>query len=291
MDGDKGLVYAKTSKIVSCCSKVTALSVSCRWSGEVYIAMFRRPMLCGLNQLWRSIVEFEELPKGARRPLKREVAHELARCVGLLPLAVMNLRTSADSRVTASDASTTGGGVCVSRGLTRYGVTVSAGAVRGDLPEAHDFIQVLSIGPFDGISALRVALDALGLPVAGHISVEKFADARRVVESYFPDTWYVELVTEELVEQRALRYSSAGVVIVGAGPPCQGVSGLNSDRRGALRGYRSCLFTHVPRVTKLVKKTFVWAQVQSGNPIGIRWTTTNSRGGPTIWQGRGLPVS
>ena len=32
--------------------------------------------------------------------------------------------------------------------------------------------QVLSVGLFDGIGALRVACDFLGLPVAGHVSVE-----------------------------------------------------------------------------------------------------------------------
>ena len=49
---------------------------------------------------------------------------------------------------------------------------------------------------------------------------------------------------------------------IGAGPPCQGVSGLNSERRGALRDHRSCLFSHVWRIKELLKKHFVWAQVR-----------------------------
>ena len=96
------------------------------------------------------------------------------------------------------------------------------------------------------------------------MSVETAAEARRVVESYFPDTIFVEdveLIDDKMVQDGALRFSSVGVVIIGAGPPCQGVSGLNADRRGALRDCKSCLFAHVLRVTQLVRKIFVWAQV------------------------------
>ena len=188
--------------------------------------------------------------------------HELARFLWLLPLAFINLRIPADPLLTTSDASTSGGGITVSRGLTPYGAAASTSWVRGDLPEEHDFVQVLSIGLFDGISALRVALDALGLPIAGHVSIE----ARPVVESFFPDTIFVEdveSVDEAMVLSWSLKFSNVGVVLIGAGPPCQAVSGLNSDRCGALRYLRSGLFAHVPRVVDLCKKTFVWAQVRS----------------------------
>ena len=56
---------------------------------------------------------------------------------------------------------------------------------------------MLSVKLFDGVSALRVGLDVLGIPVASHISVERSPEARRV-----------------------------GVVAIGSGAPCQGVSGL-----------------------------------------------------------------
>ena len=58
------------------------------------------------------------------------------------------------------------------------------------------------------------------------------------------------------VVSRRLLWSSWG-----GGPPCQGVSGLNADRRGALRDHRSCLHVHVGRVYTMVKKEFCWAQV------------------------------
>ena len=59
------------------------------------------------------------------------------------------------------------------------------------------------------------------------------------------------------MQSGALRYSTVSLIILGAGPPCQGVSGLNSDRRGAL-----CLFKHVSRVKRLCKQKSPWSQVQ-----------------------------
>ena len=55
----------------------------------------------------------------------------------------------------------------------------------------------------------------------------------------------VRTVTEEVVLQWSTQFSSAGVVLIGAGPPCQGVSGLNADKKGALKDARSCLFADV----------------------------------------------
>ena len=198
----------------------------------MYISIFKRPLLRGLNQIWRSITALDEKPSYIRAPLKREVIHELARFIGLLPLAFASLRTPADSQVTASDASMSGGGACVSRGTTPYGAAAALSYVRGDLPEEHDFVQILGIGLFDGISALRVAMDSLGLPMAGYISVEKGAEARRVVESYFPQTLFVEdveSIDEDMVTRWGMKFSNVGLILVGAGPPCQGVSSLNSD--------------------------------------------------------------
>lgn len=98
---------------------------------------------------------------------------------------------------------------------------------------------------FDGIGALRVAVDALRVPVAGYVAAEICPEARRVVESCFPEVSHVEDVAsieEGDVSEWALRYPGVVAVLLGAGPPCQGVSGLNVDRREALRDARSCLF-------------------------------------------------
>lgn len=275
VDGELGTVAAKPSKVARYLALAIELlergSASQRelqviGGGFVYIAMFRRPLLCGLNQIWKCIVDFPESQIQKRRPIPPPVAAELARFVGLMPLAFMDLRTFYSKDVTASDASSTGGGVVISCSLSPYGVAASQSVIRGDLPEEHDFCQVLSIGLFDGIGALRVALDCLEVPVVGHVSVEKAEEAQRVVESRFPDVIKVadvELIDDNMARSWALRFPSVGLILIGAGPPCQGVSGLNCDRKGALRDQRSCLFVHVPRVREIVQRNFPWAQVHT----------------------------
>lgn len=71
----------------------------------------------------------------------------------------------------------------------------------------------------------------------------------------------VEKVSDEVVQLWACSFSQVSVVVVGAGPPCQGVSGLNADRRGALKDHRSSLFPNVDRIYELVRRRFPWAQV------------------------------
>ena len=61
----------------------------------------------------------------------------------------------------------------------------------------------------------------------------------------------------------AQKFTQVAVIVLGGGPPCQGVSGLNASRKGALRDERSCLFVHVARIRELVKECFPWAQIRS----------------------------
>ena len=120
---------------------------------------------------------------------------------------------------------------------------------------------ILDVSLFDGIGALRVAVDSLQVPVAGYVSAEISPEARRVVESWFPEVIAIEdvqSIDEQEVISWCLRFPGVCAVLLGAGPPCQGVSGLNSDRRGALRDVRSCLFSHVPRIEGMIKRHFTW---------------------------------
>ena len=273
IDGELGIVSAKPSKIAKYVAlglellgrgKASQRELQVVGGGFVYISMFKRPLLCGLNQIWQMIVELETVGSNVRVWLRREVMCEIIRFIGLIPLAFMNLRAYYDEMVSVSDASTSGGGFCASRGMTPFGLAASMSNVRGDLHEELGFPPVLSIGLFDGIGALRVALDCLGIPLSGHISVETNPEAHRVVEAFFPETLWIQDVAkidEEMVKEWSLTFSNVGLIIVGSGPPCQGVSGLNWDRKGALKDCRSALFKHVPRVVGLLRRAFPWAQV------------------------------
>ena len=243
VDGDKGCAYPKPDKILKYtqlallmldqgkCSQKQMQVVA---GGLVYIATFRRALMGGLNHIWAFIEEFNKYPPVIRLEIPYLVELEISRFIALLPLARINFRALPNPQVTASDASTTGGGVTVSRGLTNLGRIATLCPSRGDVPELGEMTQVLTIGLFDGIGALRVAADAAGLPMAGHVSVEMDASASRVLESKFPATQFVsnvESVDLDMVRQWACQFSQVGLVILGAGPPCQGVSGLNADRR------------------------------------------------------------
>ena len=166
--------------------------------------------------------------------------------------------------VTCSDASTSGGGICASAHTTAVGRAIASGNLRGEHPEPRLDGGVVAIGLFDGIGALRVSLELLGVPVLGYVSIEKHDPARRVVERHYPGVVHypdVKDVTPELVKQWSAQFSQACMVVIGGGPPCQGVSGLNADRRGALRDERSCLFAEVPRIRDMVKVAFSWCPV------------------------------
>ena len=275
IDGIAGRAYPKPVKIMKYAQLASLLVGEKRCSmkqaqvvagGLVYTSMFRRPLLGSLNALWKFIESFKAYPPVVHLEIPAEVKLEVARFVCLIPLAQMDFRLNISPEVTASDASTTGGGLTASVGLTGFGQAAAAATIRGDLPEPADVCAVLTVGLFDGIGALRVAADACQLPVLGHVSVEVKKEASRVLESKFPSTLFVEegveAVDDEMVRGWACRFSQASVVLLGAGPPCQGVSGLNSERRGALKDHRSCLFSHVRRVKELLKRHFKWAQVR-----------------------------
>ena len=272
IDGTAGVAFPRESKLVKYFVLGVKLAMQSRatqrqWQvvcgGLVYFTMFRKQLLGTLNAVWRHIESYNVFP-GRYRETPPDCKLELLRFLGLLPLARMTFRLGMNPMVTCSDASTSGGGACASVGLTPAGLMVSQGALRGEFPENRSELSVLRIGLFDGISALRVALDVLGVRVIGHVSVEKSAVARRVVESHFPSVIVVDdvaSVDEAMVVAWSLKFSQCNLVLLGAGPPCQGVSGLNSDRRGAMHDERSNLFVHVPRIRGLLAQAFTWCQI------------------------------
>lgn len=274
IDGHLGVAYPREQKLLKYFSAGLALCNSHLVSqrqmqvvcgGLVYLSMFRRPLLGSLNQVWRFIEGFNQTPRH-RLPLPPICKLELLRFLALIPVARLDFRLPVDPQVTCSDASSRGGGICASAGLTPMGVLASQGYLRGERPESRSGDKILSVGLFDGIGALRVGLELLEVDVIGHISVEVSAEAGRVVESHFPETERVldvALIDYDMVHKWSGKYSQASLILLGAGPPCQGVSGLNADRKGALRDHRSSLFVHVKRIEHLFKTCFPWAPVHT----------------------------
>lgn len=272
VDGTAGVAYPREAKLNKYFLLVLSLAqlpyarqkqwqVAC--GGLVYFSMFRRPLLECLNHVWKHIQDYERLGRHVL-PTPPECRLEMLRFLGLLPLARLDFRLDMHPQVSCSDASTTGGGICANVGTTPIGSMVAHGGLRGQWPEQGAEAGILAVGLFDGIGALRVALELLGIPVIGYVSVESQDAARKVVESHFPGVLHyddVRTIDAEAVKHWSTLYTQVSMVIIGAGPPCQGVSGLNSDRKGALRDQRSCLFKEVPRIRDEVKKHFAWCPV------------------------------
>eukprot|EP00438_Fugacium_kawagutii_P032712 Skav229132 [mRNA] locus=scaffold1875:29835:33416:+ [translate_table: standard] len=274
VDGVAGLAYPRESKLVRYVGLAMLLceassgtqrqwQVTC--GGLVYFCMFRRPLLGSLNRVWTHIESFNTAAR-VKQVTPDDCKVEVYRLLGLLVLARLDFRLDMHPTVTCSDASTQGGGACVSAGLTALGGMVSAGKIRGQVPECCPEMSVLSIGLFDGVAALRVALDCLNVHVCGHVSVEIREEAHRVVEANFPGSLMVNSVEEvdmAMVRSWSTLFTQCSMVLIGAGPPCQGVSGLNASRKGALKDLRSSLFVHVDRIRQLVASAFPWCAVHS----------------------------
>lgn len=232
VDGEAGVAAPKAEKLgkyLCLChlllttGRCTQRQMQVVAGGFVYFCTFRRPLLGALNHVWEFIHSFEggsfvqQIPAGVRL--------ELSRFCLLCPLAKMNFRLALSSTVTASDASTTGGGVTASSGLSAVGAIAANLQVRGDIAELEDVSTVLTVGLFDGIGGLRVAADAVGLTVIGHVSVECHAPARRVVESRFPHTLFVnsvEEVNEEMVKSWGCQFSQVSAVLLDHARESQG---------------------------------------------------------------------
>ena len=272
IDGERGTAYPREVKLGKYFSLALALvgaagGTQKQWQvvcgGLVYVSMFRRPLLGSLNAVWQHIESFKDGSK-QWRATPSDCRLEVLRFLGMFPLACMNFRLEVHPTVTCSDASSSGGGICASVSTTATGSLMAEGDLRGEEPEPRIDGAVLAIGLFDGIGALRVALELIGVPVLGYVSVEKHGPARRVVECHYPGVLHypdVQAIVLEDIQNWATQFSQASMVVIGAGPPCQGVSGLNCDRKGALKDERSCLFSEVPRIRDEVKRVFKWCPV------------------------------
>ncbi|CAE7898809.1 unnamed protein product, partial [Symbiodinium microadriaticum] len=153
---------------------------------------FRRPLMCLLNKCW---------PKSMwcrATPLPDDHAFELITAGALLCLAVMDLRTPVSGLVTCSDASTMGGGMCVSAGLTDAGekllVKLDATPFDAECMKPQGSIQqpsrggprVLVLSLFDGVSAVMCGLTRLPCAVQGYAMSADDPDELRLSRTRFP---------------------------------------------------------------------------------------------------------
>ena len=204
-----------------------------------------------MNKLWLFLESWGSVH---RRQLCPEVVAEFLQLLFLLPLAQYDLKAPFDATVTVSDASEHGGGSCASKNITQEGKIAlikefGAGSCRG-----RDRLALLEL--FGGIGGSRRALELLGVELALYGSSETFEPAKRVCRSRWPGV--IELEAAEKLDddhlrswlQRALHLRH---LLLWSGPPCQDVSGLNSQGIGS-DGPRSCMVRVIPMVLSILKR-------------------------------------
>ena len=280
IDGDVGRIAMKSEKLATLMG-ATAHMLSRQsaplkfWQVamgfQVYAAQYRRPLMAIFQKAWPFMAGKSLAKKKGVAPWNygaqktpREVKEELLLFLCLLPLARIDLTVPYSGEVLASDASEVGAGVCASTSLTRAGQAALLTA-RGGSSTLFRGENVLAVRLFDGIGAFHRALSVIGCAPLGYISVEWDERARRCVEFHCEGVLAYKDVRDingDVVKSWALRFPQAKLLILGAGPPCQGVSGLNSQKLGALKDPRSSLCVEVERIRKLLFQCFPWAEVK-----------------------------
>lgn len=278
VDGIKGLISSPRTKVLetiwfciwtmghACPTNKNLMMLLGRF---VRVFEFRRPLMSFLGNSW---------PKGSihvRFPLGISTLQCLLRsCVGAT-LALTDLRTPVDGLVSCSDASETGGGLCVSGQLTDEGQAAleilegplgdsaprfqSAGAMpMPTLSKTGPRIFVVSL--FDGVSAIMCTLSRLDCSIVGFASSEIDKDCRKLTRKRWPgiiELGDVEQIGEEVISNlsRSVGYK-IDLVLLTAGSPCQDLSSLLAGGLG-LEGSRSRLFFEIPRIKKLLTKHFL----------------------------------
>lgn len=192
----------------------------------------------------------------------------------MLPMAQADLRCQVDGLVSTSDASESGGGLCVSGQLTQEGENAlmrlqspefqmtrcasfqPAGAMPVKDPKGPK-VFVLSL--FDGVAAIMCALMKLPCQVVGFAASEIDPRCKRVVRKRWPgviELGKVEPIDAKVIESLATSlWYHVDVFLISAGSPCQDLTRLLANRQG-LQGTRSKLFFEIPRIVELCRARF-----------------------------------
>ena len=197
---------------------------------------------------WRRLQRFH----GGGALTGEEVDEWLRLCM-VLPLAYTALRAKVAHRVTCSDASPSGGGLCFSVGLSPLGQLSQH--LSGSRPD-RDQCSYLSIEWFAGIGGMSRSLERLGLKGHQCAVCELDQNCLVVLRSTLPGcvVWKdIREVTKDDIRVFFDRYPDARGVVQSGGSPCQGLSKLSSGRRH-FDDERSGLFFELVRVMKLVEE-------------------------------------
>ena len=171
--------------------------------------------------------------------------------------AAAKVRSELRSGVTtASDASSTGGAVGLSRELTLSGQVFAAMSLEGNAEVVQAPILVLSL--FNGVGCCFRCYDLCGVSPRVLISCEISRPANRVTSRRWPHAIILQDIcdiTEEVVREWRFRFPEVLEVHAWGGFPCVDLSAVKWGRKN-LAGSESGLFFEMLRVLKLIRRVF-----------------------------------
>ena len=148
--------------------------------------------------------------------LAQQTRDELLRAVFLAPVMYTDLRTLISGTATVSDASESGGGLCVSQGLTAAGMSE---AVASPLPCLHDCEENLFCLDINTrVGSLRRALELCCVPVSAYGASQTDQPDWRVITQQWPNAMPIpalEKITDEFVRHLRLEHLRVRYVIIG----------------------------------------------------------------------------
>ena len=219
-----------------------------RW---VHIMSFRRPGMVIFDKVWHFI------SKGTTNmSIDLNVRSELLACCLCGLLMFTDLRAKISGVTTASDASSTGGAVGMSRKLIISGEEFAAQDRKAEQQAKVIPIMVLSL--FNGVGGCFRLYDLCGVRPKVGVSYETNKNANRVTSRRWP---YVTIekdvrdLDEAKVREWRYRHPELVELHVWAGFPCIDLSAVKANRLN-LEGPGSRLFWEFVRILKLIRRIF-----------------------------------
>ena len=229
-------------------SKTWVQAILGRWSFDF---QHRRACYGVLSRIWAEITHWK-----GRRPISPKGGGELVAAACLVPLVFTDMRSPIDGDVLATDASETGGGVCLGDRLTALGV--SDAMAESSIPRTLHERGVICIEAFAGVGGWRQAHDRLGVHVMANAVCDTDSNARRVCHRAWPGSVEWLDITQVGYEQvYALRVAAPGALAVtrGGSFSCQDVGGVSVLGKGAT-GARTSLFWELVRFEQIIEQVF-----------------------------------
>lgn len=222
-------------------SKKLVQVIAGRW---VHVFQFRRAGMSLLEDVWKfiSTTKFDQT-------LVMRTRVELINCVFAAPLLHTFLGAEVTSVITASDASSFGGAVGISRQLTVSGSDFVK-HIRSNLGGQR--INVIVISLFNGIGGAFRCYDVLGLVPLHLVAFDIHGPAQRVTSRRWPHAELLGDVRQldgNLIERWMTEFPEVEEIHLWAGFPCVDLSSVNPLGAG-LQGKQSSLFYEVPRIRK-----------------------------------------